>query len=160
MIKILVDTEEEKQEILGASRMLHDRESVSPSTSNAMNILMHLYMAPNLISVEETQKVNDLVQAAKIAVARLFVQDLSQKVISSDNAQEERNNLIKLIAKVENKTYIETCSCINDIATLIRLRDENKKPKQSLTLYDQVKAAQQEVKTWPQSVKDGTEIYF
>lgn len=52
MIRIIVSTEQEKQELLAASRIIHDYR-FSDSDIPGMNTLMHLHLAPQLIEVEE-----------------------------------------------------------------------------------------------------------
>ena len=51
MIKIIVDTEQEKQELLEASRHIHDSDV---NTEIPMvNTIAHLYLAPHLIEVKK-----------------------------------------------------------------------------------------------------------
>ncbi|EKD89737.1 MAG: hypothetical protein ACD_33C00002G0029 [uncultured bacterium] len=50
MFKIIVDTVEEKNELLVASKYLHDLKNIS-SELGMVNLLMHLYTCPELIEV-------------------------------------------------------------------------------------------------------------
>lgn len=51
-IKIIVSTEEEKQELLEASSHIHDADV--DTDISMVNTLCHLYMAPHLIEVDPT----------------------------------------------------------------------------------------------------------
>ena len=50
MIKIIVDTEQEKQELLEASRHIHDADV--DTEIEMVNTIAHLYLAPHLIEVK------------------------------------------------------------------------------------------------------------
>lgn len=52
MIKIVVDTEQEKQELLAASEHIHYTFSVDTDIP-MVNFIAHLYLAPELIEVKE-----------------------------------------------------------------------------------------------------------
>ena len=50
MIKIIVDTEQEKQELLEASRHIHDADV--DTEIKMVNTIAHLYLAPHLIELK------------------------------------------------------------------------------------------------------------
>lgn len=50
MIRIIVDSEAEKSNLLKASRMIHDCRSLN-SNHSGINTLMHLHMCPDIIKV-------------------------------------------------------------------------------------------------------------
>ena len=52
MFKIIVDSEEEKQQLLEASRHIHDLRNVDTNMP-MVNLICHLYQAPHLIEVYE-----------------------------------------------------------------------------------------------------------
>lgn len=56
MIKIIVDTEEEKQQVLAASKHIHDSRDIDPDIP-MVNTFMHLYQAPHLVEVKEKNSV-------------------------------------------------------------------------------------------------------
>ena len=49
MIKIIVDTKQEKEELIKASRHIHDADV--DTTIDMVNTICHLYLAPQLIEV-------------------------------------------------------------------------------------------------------------
>lgn len=51
MFKIIVGSEREKQDLLKASKYLHDLRNIDTDVP-MVNTLVHLYMAPDLIAVE------------------------------------------------------------------------------------------------------------
>lgn len=56
MIKFVVDTEEEKQQLLEASRHIHDLRNVNMELP-MVNTIGHLYLAPHLIVVKHSDEV-------------------------------------------------------------------------------------------------------
>lgn len=53
MIKILVDSEQEKKELLEASRYLHDLRCINSHHNDMVNFLMHFYCNPDLVEVKD-----------------------------------------------------------------------------------------------------------
>lgn len=60
MIKIIVDSEEVKQQLLAESEYIHYLECID---SDKANSLMHLYVAPQVIVVDEDEKDKDKIIA-------------------------------------------------------------------------------------------------
>lgn len=60
MIKIIVSTEQEKQELLEASKHIHYLRDLDTDIPGA-NFLAHLYMAPHLIKVDRNPSVKQLI---------------------------------------------------------------------------------------------------
>lgn len=53
MIKIYVDTEEIKQQLLNESEFIHDETAIYEIDINKVNLLAHIYMNPDMIIVKE-----------------------------------------------------------------------------------------------------------
>lgn len=51
MIKIYVDTEEIKQQLLNESEFIHDKTTISEIDISEVNLLAHIYMNPDMIIV-------------------------------------------------------------------------------------------------------------
>ena len=52
MIKIIVNTEKEKEDLLAASRYIHDLRCIDTNHNDMVNTVCHIHMAPFLIEVD------------------------------------------------------------------------------------------------------------
>lgn len=75
MIKIIVSSEEEKEELLNGSEHIHDLHDLDTDIPGA-NFLSHLYMAPHLIEVKPENNGYEDWEKKEIALAGLKSGDI------------------------------------------------------------------------------------
>ena len=110
--KIVVDSEDDKNELLEAFEYLHDF-SVKDKNNNyvgldsdniAVNLLMHLYLNPELIEIENNKPENYIIEIANI---EKVVLDILSSMIGFDLEENDKDKYLFADLGIDSFDYVD-----------------------------------------------------